>query len=44
MTDVGTGFLKAVEAFLNTRLGDASEEAWKDTGSFLKSLTTFSSD
>lgn len=44
MTDIATGFLKAVEAFLNTRLGDASEEAWKDTGSFLKSLTTFSSD
>lgn len=44
MTDVGTGFLRAVEAFLNTRLGDASESAWKDTGSFLKSLTTFSSD
>lgn len=44
MTDIATGFLRAVEAFLNTRLGDATEEAWKDTGSFLKSLTTFSSD
>ena len=42
MTDIGTGFLRAFEAFLNTRLGDATEEAWRDTGSFLESLTTFS--
>ncbi len=44
MTDIGTGFLRAIEAFLNTRLGDATEEAWHDTGSFLESLTTFSSE
>lgn len=44
MTDIATGFLRAVEAFLNTRLGDASEETWKDTKSFLRSLTSFSSD
>lgn len=43
MTDIGTGFLRGIEAFLNTRLGDQVEETWKDTGSFLKSLTTFSS-
>lgn len=44
MTDIGTGFLQGIEAFLNTRLGDQVEEAWKDTGTFLGSLTSFSSD
>lgn len=43
MTDLGTGFLRGFEAFLNTRLGAQTAEAWKDTGSFLSSLTTFSS-
>ena len=43
MTDIATGFLRAIEAFLNTRLGDMTEKAWKDTGPFLGSLTTFSS-
>lgn len=42
MTDIATGFVQAIEAFLNTRLGDMTENAWKDTGPFLSSITTFS--
>lgn len=41
MTDIATGFIKAIEAFLNSRLGGMTEKAWKDTGPFLDSVVTF---
>ncbi|GHD44082.1 DUF6603 domain-containing protein [Mycetocola manganoxydans] len=41
MTDIATGFLQAIEAFLNTRLGDMTEGAWNDTGPFLEAVVTF---
>lgn len=44
MTDIATGFLKATEAFLNSRLGGMSQTAWRDTGPFLNSIVTFDSD
>lgn len=43
MPDIATGFLQAIEAFFNTRLGDMTERAWKDTGPFLESFISFSS-
>ncbi len=41
MTDIATGFLQAVEAFLNSRLGGMTQTAWRDTGPFLGSIVTF---
>ncbi len=38
MTDVGTGFLKAISAFFTTKLGKASSTVWKDAGSLTESL------
>ena len=38
MTDVGTGFLKAVSAFGATRLGKAASTSYKDSKSLLGSL------
>ena len=43
MTDVATGFLQAVEAFLNSRLGGMTTTTWHDTGPFLDSIVTFDS-
>lgn len=43
MTDIATGFLKGIEAFLNSRLGGMSQTAWRDTGPFLSSIVTFDS-
>lgn len=40
MTDVATGFLKGIEAFGNSRLGEMSATTFKDTGSFLEALVT----
>ena len=40
MTDIGTGFLKGIEAFGNSRLGEMSGTTFKDTGSFLEALVT----
>ena len=40
MTDVATGFLRGIEAFGNSRLGELSGTTFKDTGSFLESLVT----
>lgn len=40
MTDVATGFLKGIEAFSNSRLGEMSATTFKDTGSFLEALFT----
>jgi hypothetical protein len=41
MVDIATGFLKGVQAFLNSRLGHMSETTWNDTGPFLGSIVTF---
>lgn len=41
MTDIATGFLQAIQGFFNSRLGDMTEGAWKDTGPFLESIVTF---
>lgn len=38
MTDIGTGFLEGVSAFLTTRLGESASGAWKDAGSLVDSL------
>ncbi|RXZ67250.1 DUF6603 domain-containing protein [Agromyces albus] len=40
MTDIGTGFIRGIEAFGNSRLGALSGTTFKDTGSFLESLVT----
>jgi hypothetical protein len=44
MTDIATGFLKAIEAFLASRVGGMSRTVWQDTGPFLGSIVTFDSD
>lgn len=44
MTDIVSGFLRAVEGFFNTRLGNLTEDAWRDSKSLVGSVTTFSSD
>ena len=45
MTDIATGFLKGIESFCNSRLGELSGTTFKDTGSFIKSIvTSFSSE
>lgn len=45
MTDVATGFLKGIEAFGNSRLGEMSATTFKDTRSFLGALVaSFSAD
>jgi len=41
MTDIATGFLQAIEAFLNSRLGHMTETVWSDTGPFLGAVVTF---
>lgn len=38
MTDITTGFVKGVEAFMTSRLSDLAEGAWNDTGSLLESV------
>lgn len=38
MTDVATGFLQAVSAFMATRLGRSAHTAYKDTGALMDSL------
>jgi len=43
MVDIATGFLRGVQAFLNSRLGHMSETTWNDTGPFLGSIVTFDS-
>ena len=44
MTDIATGSLKVIEAFLNSRLGGISQTVWRDIGPFLSSIVTFDSD
>lgn len=44
MTDIATGFLQAIESFLNSRLGQMSETAWDDTGPLLGAVVTFDSE
>lgn len=44
MTDIATGFLQAIEAFLTTRLGRQARTTWSDTGPLLGSVVTFDSD
>ncbi|MDQ0576724.1 DUF6603 domain-containing protein [Agromyces albus] len=41
MTDIGTGFLQAIEDFGNSRLGAMSATTFRDTGPFLESIVTF---
>ncbi|MGP4058133.1 DUF6603 domain-containing protein [Mycobacterium sp. 4D054] len=43
MTDIATGFLRAIESFLNSRLGHMAETTWDDTGPFLGAVVTFDS-
>jgi hypothetical protein len=43
MADIATGFLKGIEAYLNSRLGEMSRTTWRDTGPFLTSIVTFDS-
>lgn len=40
MTDIAAGFLKGIESFGNSRLGELSGTTFKDTGSFLEALVT----
>jgi Family of unknown function (DUF6603) len=41
VTDIGTGFLQGIEAFVNSRLGHMTESTWQDTGPFLGAIVTF---
>lgn len=40
MVDIATGFIRGVQAFLNSRLGHMSETTWKDGKSFVGSMVT----
>lgn len=44
MADIVSGFLRATDGFLVTRMGRMTEESWHDSGRLLGSLTSFSSD
>ncbi|SDB81764.1 hypothetical protein GA0111570_103339 [Raineyella antarctica] len=41
MTDIATGFVQAIEAFLTTQLGKQASTTWHDTGPFLGAVVTF---
>lgn len=38
MTDIATGFIQGIEAFLTTRLGEMTQGAWEDSTSLIRSL------
>ncbi|OUS97411.1 DUF6603 domain-containing protein [Rhodococcus sp. NCIMB 12038] len=41
MTDIATGFIRGIEAFLITRLGVMTQGAWRNTGALVGSVATF---
>lgn len=41
MTDVATGYIQSIEAFLVTRLGVMTQAAWRNTGALVGSVATF---